>query len=250
MAATNVQMADSRWERLRRYREYLDFYAGEQWESPPRPGEKRLTFNYARVFVHKAASYLFGKPYNLQVPPSDEMSPGACRRGGAPAQGHLRGQQPLRARLRHRRRRRRHRRRRLPRPPHGGGRPGHLRRPPGAGRRDRPAGLPAGARRHPQLHRRGARRSRPVGRPQALRRVRRALDRLRGHAAGRWRPRRHPAQPPGAYPLRHIPQHSQAVLLLGRIRPGGPHRAGAGAQQAHVRARLGAGGLGQPDRRT
>jgi len=75
MAATNVQMADSRWERLRRYREYLDFYAGEQWESPPRPGEKRLTFNYARVFVHKAASYLFGKPYNLQVPPSDEMPP-------------------------------------------------------------------------------------------------------------------------------------------------------------------------------
>ena len=45
-------------ERLNAYRDLLDFYHGAQWEGRERRGEKRLTFNYARAFVEKAASYL------------------------------------------------------------------------------------------------------------------------------------------------------------------------------------------------
>jgi hypothetical protein len=45
-------------DRLRRYRELLDFYHGRQWQGRERRGEKRLTFNYAKVFVDKVTSYL------------------------------------------------------------------------------------------------------------------------------------------------------------------------------------------------
>ncbi len=65
-------------ERLRRYRQYLDFYNGKQWQSSARPGERRITFNYARTFVHKCASYLFGTPYGLSVPPVDASAGAAA----------------------------------------------------------------------------------------------------------------------------------------------------------------------------
>ena len=42
-------------DRMRRYRELLDFYQGTQWPGRERAGEKRLTFNYARVVVDCAA---------------------------------------------------------------------------------------------------------------------------------------------------------------------------------------------------
>ncbi|HEY54871.1 MAG TPA: phage portal protein [Dehalococcoidia bacterium] len=45
-------------DRLRGYRELLDFYHGRQWEGRERRGEKRLTFNYTKVFIDKVASYL------------------------------------------------------------------------------------------------------------------------------------------------------------------------------------------------
>jgi hypothetical protein len=45
-------------ERLREYRELLDFYHGRQWEGRERRGEKRLTFNYTKVFIDKVTSYL------------------------------------------------------------------------------------------------------------------------------------------------------------------------------------------------
>ena len=45
-------------DKLRGYRELLDFYHGRQWEGRERWGEKRLTFNYAKVFVDKVTSYL------------------------------------------------------------------------------------------------------------------------------------------------------------------------------------------------
>jgi len=45
-------------DRMRRYRELLDFYQGIQWPGRERAGEKHLTFNYARVVVDKIASYL------------------------------------------------------------------------------------------------------------------------------------------------------------------------------------------------
>ena len=45
-------------ERLRRYREHLDFYSGLQWPGAARRRERRLTFNYAKVVVEKTVSYL------------------------------------------------------------------------------------------------------------------------------------------------------------------------------------------------
>ena len=45
-------------ERLNNYRQLLDFYHGVQWEGRERRGEKRLTFNYGRVFIEKVTSYL------------------------------------------------------------------------------------------------------------------------------------------------------------------------------------------------
>lgn len=45
-------------ERMRRYRQNLAFYRGQQWQTPARRGERRLTFNYARAFVDKVTSYL------------------------------------------------------------------------------------------------------------------------------------------------------------------------------------------------
>jgi hypothetical protein len=47
-------------ERLKGYKSLLDFYHGEQWLGRERRGERRLIFNYARVFVEKITSYLMG----------------------------------------------------------------------------------------------------------------------------------------------------------------------------------------------
>ena len=44
--------------RLKGYRELLDFYYGQHWEGYARRGEKRLTFNYAKVIIDKITSYL------------------------------------------------------------------------------------------------------------------------------------------------------------------------------------------------
>jgi hypothetical protein len=52
------QLARLDMERIKSYRELLDFYYGRQWEGRERRGERRLTFNYAKVFVEKITSYL------------------------------------------------------------------------------------------------------------------------------------------------------------------------------------------------
>ncbi|HEX5503826.1 MAG TPA: phage portal protein [Thermomicrobiales bacterium] len=57
--------------RRARYRDYLDFYEGRQWLGRPLPGERRLTVNYARTLVRKAASYLFPEPVTFAVAPED-----------------------------------------------------------------------------------------------------------------------------------------------------------------------------------
>ena len=57
--------------RLAAYRMYLDFYNGAQWEGLPAPNERRMTFNYARVFANKAASYLMGKGIGFAVQAPD-----------------------------------------------------------------------------------------------------------------------------------------------------------------------------------
>lgn len=58
--------------RRMRYRTYLDFYNGLQWAERRRPGERRLTVNYARTFVQKGASYLLGKPVRIELVPNGE----------------------------------------------------------------------------------------------------------------------------------------------------------------------------------
>jgi len=45
-------------DRTRSYKELLDFYHGRQWEGRERYGERRLIFNYAKVFIDKITSYL------------------------------------------------------------------------------------------------------------------------------------------------------------------------------------------------
>ena len=54
--------------RIGRYAELLDFYNGAQWSGRPRYGERRITFNYARTFVRKVVSYLFGEPARWSAP--------------------------------------------------------------------------------------------------------------------------------------------------------------------------------------
>lgn len=57
-------------ERMARYRQYLDFYHGLQWEGRRRRGETRITANYARTLVRKAASYVFPRAVTFAVPPA------------------------------------------------------------------------------------------------------------------------------------------------------------------------------------
>jgi hypothetical protein len=45
-------------ERLKGYKTLLDFYYGLQWQGRERWGERRLIFNYAKVFIEKITSYL------------------------------------------------------------------------------------------------------------------------------------------------------------------------------------------------
>jgi len=65
-------------ERLRAYRENLEFYQGLQWPGPSRRRESRLTFNYVRVFVDKLTSYLMSG-LTIAVEPWD-LSPEAGER--------------------------------------------------------------------------------------------------------------------------------------------------------------------------
>ncbi len=54
----SVQLAHRDMDRIKSYKELLDFYHGIHWEGRPRWGEKQLTFNYAKVFIDKVTSYL------------------------------------------------------------------------------------------------------------------------------------------------------------------------------------------------
>jgi len=53
-----TRIAEKDLERLNHYRTYLDFYTGQQWHGREKYSEKRLTFNYSRVFIDKLTSYL------------------------------------------------------------------------------------------------------------------------------------------------------------------------------------------------
>lgn len=53
-----AQLARLDLDRTRGYKELLDFYYGRQWAGRERRGERRLIFNYAKVFIDKMTSYL------------------------------------------------------------------------------------------------------------------------------------------------------------------------------------------------
>ena len=65
-------------DRLRSYRENLDFYNGIQWLTPDSSGgrrrDRRLTFNYAKVFIDKITSYLMSG-ISFVVEPSEDAAP-------------------------------------------------------------------------------------------------------------------------------------------------------------------------------
>jgi hypothetical protein len=60
-------------DRMRRYRDNLAFYEGQQWEGRARRGERRLTFNYAKAFCDKITSYLLNGQ-SVQVEARDGSS--------------------------------------------------------------------------------------------------------------------------------------------------------------------------------
>ncbi|MFH1652106.1 MAG: phage portal protein, partial [Chloroflexota bacterium] len=73
-----AQLARTDTERMRAYREYLDFYHGQQWESRERWGERHLTVNYARVFIDKLTSYLMSG-IDFAVAPREDSAEGRAQ---------------------------------------------------------------------------------------------------------------------------------------------------------------------------
>ncbi|MGD9115622.1 MAG: phage portal protein [Dehalococcoidia bacterium] len=64
--------------RFKLYRELLDFYHGRQWEGRERRGEKRLTFNYTKVFIDKITSYLMSG-VSFVVEPAEDSAEARTR---------------------------------------------------------------------------------------------------------------------------------------------------------------------------
>ena len=45
-------------DRIRSYKDMLDFYEGYQWHRRTIRNEKQLTFNYAKVIIDKVTAYM------------------------------------------------------------------------------------------------------------------------------------------------------------------------------------------------
>ncbi|MFC1942348.1 phage portal protein [Chloroflexota bacterium] len=69
-------------DRVKGYKELLDFYSGRQWEGRDRRGERRLVFNYAKVFVEKITSYLM-TGINFTTEPFEDSDEARTRAGKA-----------------------------------------------------------------------------------------------------------------------------------------------------------------------
>jgi hypothetical protein len=65
-------------DRIKGYKQLIDFYYGRQWEGRERRGERRLIFNYAKVFVEKITSYMMGG-INFAVDPADDSDEARAR---------------------------------------------------------------------------------------------------------------------------------------------------------------------------
>jgi hypothetical protein len=77
-----AQLARTDLARIKGYQELLDFYNGRQWEGRERRGERRLIFNYARVFVEKITSYLMGG-INFNIEPFEDTEEAEASAGKA-----------------------------------------------------------------------------------------------------------------------------------------------------------------------
>jgi hypothetical protein len=76
-----AKLAKMDLERIKGYQELLDFYNGRQWEGRERRGERRLIFNYARVFVEKITSYLMsGISFNVEPYDDSEGARASARK--------------------------------------------------------------------------------------------------------------------------------------------------------------------------
>ncbi len=73
MNETSIPMQLTRrdMDRFRGYKELLDFYNGQHWVGKAVRGEKRLTFNYAKVFIDKVTSYLMSG-FSFAVEPVED----------------------------------------------------------------------------------------------------------------------------------------------------------------------------------
>ncbi|MSQ40396.1 MAG: hypothetical protein EXR55_01785 [Dehalococcoidia bacterium] len=75
------QLARMDLERLRSYQKHLEFYRDAQWQGASRRRERRLTFNYAKVFFDKLASYLTsGLSFDLEPLEATEEARQRARR--------------------------------------------------------------------------------------------------------------------------------------------------------------------------
>jgi len=73
-----AQLSRMELDRTKGYKALLDFYHGQQWEGRERRRERRLTFNYARVFVEKVTSYLMSG-INFAVEPAEDSDEAAAQ---------------------------------------------------------------------------------------------------------------------------------------------------------------------------
>ncbi|MFC1846999.1 hypothetical protein ACFLYS_02950 [Chloroflexota bacterium] len=55
---TPTQLNQRDLDRIRKYKEFLDFYHGKHWLGNAGRSEKQLTFNYAKVVIDKVVTYL------------------------------------------------------------------------------------------------------------------------------------------------------------------------------------------------
>ncbi len=78
-----TQLGQKDRDRIKRYSELLDFYHGAHWTGRAIRGEKRLTFNYAKVLIDKITSYLMsGTTFAIDpIDDTDEARDRAQRAG-------------------------------------------------------------------------------------------------------------------------------------------------------------------------